>query len=69
MSAESGSPWVVFAGAAAALIATSILGVSVGCWLARRLSRRTLTISVALLLLSIAGLLVGDILDSWMVAR
>lgn len=63
MSAESRSPWVVFAGAAAALIATSLLGVSVGCWIARRLPPRTLNISVSLLLLLITGLLVGDILE------
>jgi putative Ca2+/H+ antiporter (TMEM165/GDT1 family) len=64
MSAESRSPWVVFAGAATALVATSLLGVSVGCWIARRLSKRALNISVALLLLFITGLLVGDILYS-----
>jgi putative Ca2+/H+ antiporter (TMEM165/GDT1 family) len=62
MSAESRSPWVVFAGAATALIATSLLGVSVGWWIARRLSPQTLNIWVAILLLFITGLLVGDIL-------
>ncbi len=64
MSAESRSPWVVFAGAATALVATSLLGVTVGCWLARRLSPKTLNIAVALLLLLITGLLIGDILYS-----
>ncbi|WP_107666338.1 TMEM165/GDT1 family protein [Cyanothece sp. BG0011] len=64
ISAESQSPWVVFAGAALALIATSLLGVLIGYWLARRLSPKTLDIAVALLLLIITGLLVGDILNS-----
>ncbi|ACB52141.1 hypothetical protein cce_2793 [Crocosphaera subtropica ATCC 51142] len=64
MSAESQSPWVVFAGAAMALIATSLLGVLIGYWLARRLSPKTLDIAVALLLLVITGLLVGDVLNS-----
>ncbi|CCQ61943.1 TMEM165/GDT1 family protein [Crocosphaera watsonii] len=64
ISAESQSPWIVFAGSAIALIATSLLGVLIGYWLARRLSPKTLDIAVALLLLVITGLLVGDILSS-----
>ncbi len=64
ISAESQSPWVVFTGAAMALIATSLLGVLIGYWLARRLSPKTLDIAVALLLLIITGLLVGDVLNS-----
>lgn len=64
ISAQSQSPWVVFAGAAMALIATSLLGVLIGYWLARRLSPKTLDIAVALLLLIITGLLVGDVLNS-----
>lgn len=64
ISAESQSPWVVFFGAAMALIATSLLGVLIGYWLARRLSPKTLDIAVALLLLIITGLLMGDVLNS-----
>ncbi len=64
ISAESQSPWVVFAGAAMALIATSLLGVLIGYWLARRLSPKTLDVAVALLLLIITGLLMGDVLNS-----
>ncbi|MDJ0729090.1 MAG: TMEM165/GDT1 family protein [Crocosphaera sp.] len=64
ISAESQSPWVVFAGAAMALIATSLLGVLIGYWLARRLSPKSLDIAVAVLLLIITGLLVGDVLNS-----
>ncbi len=63
MSAESRSPWVVFCGSALALTATSLLGVSIGYWIARRLSPRLLNFSVALLLLLITGLLVGDVLS------
>ena len=64
MSAESQSPWIVFMGAAAALIATSLLGVIIGYWLAKRLSPQILDLAVALLLLLISGLLVGDVVYS-----
>ena len=64
MSAESQSPWIVFMGAAAALIATSLLGVVIGYWLAKRLSPQILDLAVALLLLLISGLLVGDVVYS-----
>lgn len=62
MTAQSRSPWVVFAGAATALVATSILGVVIGVWIARRLSPQKLNIAVALLLLVITALLMGDVL-------
>jgi putative Ca2+/H+ antiporter (TMEM165/GDT1 family) len=62
MTAQSRSPWVVFAGAATALVATSILGVVIGVWIARRLSPKRLNIAVALLLLLITALLMGDVL-------
>jgi len=64
MSAESQSPWIVFAGSAAALIATSLLGVFIGYWIARRLSPKTLNLAVSLLLLLITGLLLGDVIAS-----
>lgn len=63
MSAESQSPWIVFAGSATALIATSLLGVLVGYWIARRLSPKTLDLAVAVLLLLITGLLLGDVIQ------
>ncbi|MEA5535188.1 TMEM165/GDT1 family protein [Crocosphaera sp. XPORK-15E] len=63
ISAESQSPWVVFCGAATALIATSLLGVLIGYWIARRLSPKTLDLAVALLLLLITGLLMGDVIS------
>lgn len=64
ITAESQSPWLVFAGAATALIATSLLGVVIGYWLARRLSPKTLDFAVAILLLIITGLLIGDVLSA-----
>ena len=63
MTAQSHSPWVVFAGAAAALIATSLLGVLVGYWMAKRLSPRTLDVSVGILMLIISGLLLVDVIN------
>jgi putative Ca2+/H+ antiporter (TMEM165/GDT1 family) len=62
MSAESQSPWIVFVGAALALIATSLLGVLIGYWLAKKLSPQTLDLSVAILLLFIAAWLIGDVI-------
>ncbi|MEY2984925.1 MAG: hypothetical protein RLZZ568_1542 [Cyanobacteriota bacterium] len=64
ISAESQSPWVVFAGSATALITTSLLGVLLGYWIARRLSPPILDFCVALLLLLITSLLMGDVLVS-----
>ncbi|HAC62633.1 MAG TPA: UPF0016 domain-containing protein [Cyanothece sp. UBA12306] len=63
ISAQSQSPWVVFAGAATALITTSLLGVLIGYWIARRLSPQILDLAVALLLLLITGLLIGDVIS------
>ena len=61
MSAGTQSPWVVFAGAAAALIATSLLGVLIGRWLATRLSPKTLETSAGALLLFISVMLLWDV--------
>jgi putative Ca2+/H+ antiporter (TMEM165/GDT1 family) len=63
MSAESQSPWVVFAGAAVALIATSLLGVVVGCWLRDRLSPKMLETSAGALLLFISVMLLWDVMQ------
>lgn len=62
MSAESQAPWVVFAGAALALIATSLIGVSIGYWLSKKLTPETLDLSVGILLLIITAWLVSDVL-------
>lgn len=61
MTAESQSPWVVFAGAAAALISTSLLGVLIGRWLSRRLSAETLQTVTGAGMLLIAVLLLWDV--------
>lgn len=61
MSAESQEPWVVFAGAALALISTSLLGVIVGKWLASRISPKTLERSAAIVLLFISATLLWDV--------
>jgi putative Ca2+/H+ antiporter (TMEM165/GDT1 family) len=61
MSAESHAPWVVFAGAGMALVATSLIGVMVGHWLSKRVSQRTLEVSAAVMLLVVALLLVWDV--------
>ena len=63
MSAQSQSPWVVFAGAAAALVATSLLGVLIGRWLATRLSPKTLETAAGALLLFISALLLWDVVS------
>ena len=63
MAAESQAPWIVFAGAALALIATSLIGVSIGYWLSKRLSPKTLDLSVAVLLLIITAWLIGDVIN------
>ena len=63
MSAESQAPWIVFTGAALALIATSLIGVSIGYWLSKKLTPQTLDLSVAVLLLIITVWLIGDVLN------
>lgn len=61
MSAESQNPWVVFMGAGSALVATSLIGVLLGQWLARRLSPQTLDTAAGMLLLGITVWLLWDI--------
>ncbi len=61
MTAQSQSPWIVFAGAGSALIATSLVGVLLGRYLSKVLSPKTLDISAGILLLVISILLLGDV--------
>ncbi len=63
MSAQSKAPWVVFGGAGAALIATSLCGVLLGKWLSTRISPRLLDKAAAVLLLVVAGTLVWDVVQ------
>jgi Ca2+/H+ antiporter, TMEM165/GDT1 family len=61
MTAESHQPWIVFAGAGSALVATSLLGVWLGCWLAKRVSAKTLEKSAGVLLLLVATQLLWEV--------
>ncbi|QDZ40895.1 TMEM165/GDT1 family protein [Euhalothece natronophila Z-M001] len=63
ISAESQAPFVVFIGAALALMTTSLMGVLLGQWLAKMVSQRQLQVMVASLLLVIAILLLGDVVE------
>ena len=62
MTAESRNPWIVFAGAGSALIATSLLGVLLGRWLASRIAPRTLERSAGVILLAISAVLLWEVL-------
>jgi putative Ca2+/H+ antiporter (TMEM165/GDT1 family) len=61
MTAQSQSPWIVFAGAGSALIATSLVGVLLGRYLSKVLSPKTLDIAAGMLLMVISILLLGDV--------
>lgn len=63
MSAGSQSPWVVFLGAGSALVATTLMGVLLGRWLATYVSQKTLEMSAAGLLLLITVMLLRDVLQ------
>lgn len=61
MSAQSEAPWIVFLGAGSALIATSLLGVLLGQWLARRVPPQALDTAAGAVLLGITVWLLWDI--------
>lgn len=61
MTAQSQSPWIVFAGASSALIATSLLGCLLGRWLATRISPQVLNKAAAGSMLLIAVQLLWEI--------
>jgi Ca2+/H+ antiporter, TMEM165/GDT1 family len=63
LSAQSGSPWIVFIGSGAALIATSLVGVLLGRYLAKILTPETLDIAAGMLLMIISILLLGDVVQ------
>ncbi len=61
MSAESQSPWIVFAGSALALITTSALGVMVGSWLSNRIAPKIVARATVITLLLISLTLFWDV--------
>jgi putative Ca2+/H+ antiporter (TMEM165/GDT1 family) len=63
LSAQSHAPWIVFAGAGSALVATSLIGVLLGRWLAQRVPPRTLEVAAGILLVVLAVLLVWDVVQ------
>ncbi|MEM6502520.1 MAG: TMEM165/GDT1 family protein [Cyanobacteria bacterium P01_C01_bin.89] len=64
MSAESQRPWLVFSGAAIALVATSLVGVLLGRLLAKRVSEKLLEKLVGGIFLVVAISLLWDILHA-----
>tara|TARA_Y100001968_G_C19275397_1_gene676471 strand:+ start:282 stop:641 length:360 start_codon:yes stop_codon:yes gene_type:complete len=58
LSAQSGRPLVIFIGAALALIATSLLGVLIGRWIANNLPRQSFTMVSGIIMLSLGIFLV-----------
>ncbi|OCQ92148.1 hypothetical protein BCD67_19565 [Oscillatoriales cyanobacterium USR001] len=61
MTAQSHSPWIVFAGAGSALVLTSLLGVLLGQWLATKIQPKTLEKLAGISLLVISVLLSWEI--------
>jgi len=61
MSAEFHAPWIVFTGAATALIATSFLGVMAGRWLSTFLAPKTLDTAAGITLALISAWLLWDV--------
>ena len=62
MSAQSHKPWMVFYGSVMALLTTSLLGVLVGTWMAKKLRPETINIAAGVILLLISPMLIGDVL-------
>ena len=62
IAAESEAPWIVFLAAASALIATSLMGVLLGRWLAKHLAPETLETAAGASLLAISVLLLWDVM-------
>ena len=59
MSAQSGEPWLVFGGAALALICSSLVGVLVGRWLSKVIPPERLEQMAGLLMVGL-GLWLGS---------
>ncbi|MUL37376.1 hypothetical protein BWI75_13825 [Gloeocapsopsis sp. AAB1 = 1H9] len=63
ISAESQSPWIVFGGAALAMITTSLLGVLLGCWIATRIAPQTVEKLASISLFLISMMLLWDVVQ------
>lgn len=63
MTAQSHAPWSILLGASTALIATSLMGVLLGRWFSTVVEPATLDRLAALLMLVIAILLLGDVVE------
>ncbi len=63
MTAQSHAPLSVLLGSGLALIATSLVGVLLGRWLSKVIAPETLDILAAVLMLLIAILLLGDVVE------
>lgn len=63
LAAESGFPWLVFLGAALALISTSLVGVLIGYLLAKNVTPKILDFSLVILLFFVAGGLIVDVIN------
>ncbi len=61
LSAEFHDPWVIFAGAGSALVATSLLGVLIGYWLAQHVSPRLLDKAAGLTLACLSAWLLWEV--------
>ena len=60
LSAQSGKPLIIFIGAAAALILTSLLGVIIGRWISSNLPRQRFTLVSGIIMLSLGIYLVSQ---------
>ena len=58
LSAQSGRPLIIFIGASLALIATSLLGVLIGRWIANNLPRQRFTVVSGVIMLTLGLYLV-----------
>ncbi len=63
MTAQSHAPLSVLLGSGMALIATSLVGVLLGQWLTKVVAPKTLDVLAAVLMLVIAILLLGDVVE------
>lgn len=66
LSAQSGRPLLVFLGSALALIASSLVGVLLGRWLAAFISPQRLELIAGVLMLILGGLLGFEVLSAFL---